>query len=1544
MRKICFLSFLSFFIFIALSLSAYAYDPLQVSTLSAGALTTSDSRVNTVAIDVYGNSYVVYSQQPTTGSYTTTSHIFIKKSIDKGASWQHWNGTKFTAVGTSEVPLDITSTPSNQPIGNINPSIAIGQDGVIFVVWSAHPNNTTGNSREIFYTRFNGISWLDPLEVTIPDSPDKRSPAIDVDTMNRPHIVWYNLDTNSLYYEINYVHASLANDTTTSWYSTQLIGTTVDNTLEPSPSIVISGSSVHIAWRCHDADGYRVYYRKSTDGGSFWQTAIPKSDDTYKAYSITSPPSIALKSDNTAYIAWSQQDPNNTSVSMMVYTNDVSSSPECVYDTSAHIFSYTQPSFFINSNNHFYIFYKVINSSTNLQEIQCFDLSTHAQTPIFSLTGNLNGPWLSRDGKAFACFYSFAGENELKFQNISIPAVSIPTSLSASPITHVGNTSDIQISFTNSNETNVNGYKIFLVPEASISDFNINIASENSYCHSITTLAGSGQNYCFTLPADLKDYNNYPVTLGNHYKIFIYTLGKNGYVSALTSISGTITISDLTPPTTQNTVFASSATKKGGATVSIESSGDSTNSIWFAPSGTTTFTEGSTMTKASSGTATSILAPSAEGDYKLFVIDTSNNVSSASTATLTVDNTPPAVIITTPSLTTPSQTVYNVSSITVSGTSEAGSTINISRTSGGSTINSSATGNTFSFSISLVPNSINYLTITSTDAAGNVNSETFTITHKYQVAAVSQPSASDVADSGKASDIQVSFTKLIDQANVASYKVFVAPSTQTLALDAALALDATKYQLVQTTAVSTVASSVYTFTLSDNLLDTQGNAIGNGSSYKIYVMTVGNDIYVSNLSTPSSAVTLGISSGPNNGAAGGAPPTATQTNTTNASTTAAKTTLTDTAKQTTVSATDAKTASQATQTIATALTNTSSTDEQKAADLSTAAQSVSTLATIISKVNDAAANAELIQKTTTLIGAIASAANSISDETNAVQAATSISEALKNSASLLSSVHSGQDNNAIANQVLKLYAAIISSANKINSEPNAENVIKSISQTLGTTQDVVKATQDASTQQQVLESTKNVLQNAPQIINKINTSNKIVQAAENIIKNSVSISATASNEIVNVAEKAVEKIGKETAASTADGQMSKALITDEMISNIAQKAQDAANASKNLETALAQSNITKTLEAKVVLDVQKQQGTNTVKTTFPANLISTIKDTGIQNIQLSAGIASLTIPTTAISTTNVTQMAISIKQMDNQKDLTLAQKTLIGNHPVFQFNAAALDNKGKAQNLKHFNNSIEIAVPYTLKPGEDPNRITVMLYTEDKDHLENPNDNSKIHTLQPVVCKYDPETKTIRFLRKTFSMYTIMQINRNFDDLTKFAWAKKEIEMMAAKGIISGRTSKTFDPGAKVTKAEFVSMITRTLGLMDTKATVNFKDVKQKDWYYTAIASAYKAGIIGGSFGGIFEPTKNITRLEMSIMLSNAMTKVLGIDPLNKEKTEAMLNSYADKNYIVSWARNAVALCIKQSILKGQQSLINVQGNSNRAETAAIMKRLYDLI
>ncbi|MEV4517049.1 ricin-type beta-trefoil lectin domain protein [Dactylosporangium sp. NPDC049525] len=65
------------------------------------------------------------------------------------------------------------------------------------------------------------------------------------------------------------------------------------------------------------------------------------------------------------------------------------------------------------------------------------------------------------------------------------------------------------------------------------------------------------------------------------------------------------------------------------ATIPIRSTGDAARTVWLAPSGTTTFATGPTMTRAV-GTATTIAVPASSGEYRLYVVDAQGNRSAES--------------------------------------------------------------------------------------------------------------------------------------------------------------------------------------------------------------------------------------------------------------------------------------------------------------------------------------------------------------------------------------------------------------------------------------------------------------------------------------------------------------------------------------------------------------------------------------------------------------------------------------------------------------------------------------------------------------------------------------------------------------------------------------------------------------------------------------------------------------------------------------------------------------------------------------------------
>ncbi|MDD3147617.1 MAG: hypothetical protein PHD82_09970, partial [Candidatus Riflebacteria bacterium] len=155
-------------------------------------------------------------------------------------------------------------------------------------------------------------------------------------------------------------------------------------------------------------------------------------------------------------------------------------------------------------------------------------------------------------------------------------------------------------------------------------------------------------------------------------------------------------------------------------------SGDAGNSVWLAPTGTTNFVADATMTTAG-GEATSISAPSTGGVYYLYVIDAAGNVSLPSMYGVTVDNTPPTVVLTDDH---PDAIVRNGDSVIITATfTEANQ---MDEVSGAPTIQIGGLINpvmtkqsnlvwTYTWNVPTGNDGVQAVVITSTDVAGNAN-------------------------------------------------------------------------------------------------------------------------------------------------------------------------------------------------------------------------------------------------------------------------------------------------------------------------------------------------------------------------------------------------------------------------------------------------------------------------------------------------------------------------------------------------------------------------------------------------------------------------------------------------------------------------------------------------------------------------------------------------------------------------------------------------------------------------------------------------------
>ena len=162
-------------------------------------------------------------------------------------------------------------------------------------------------------------------------------------------------------------------------------------------------------------------------------------------------------------------------------------------------------------------------------------------------------------------------------------------------------------------------------------------------------------------------------------------------------------------------------------------------------------------------------------------------------------------------------------------------------------------------------------------------------------------------------------------------------------------------------------------------------------------------------------------------------------------------------------------------------------------------------------------------------------------------------------------------------------------------------------------------------------------------------------------------------------------------------------------------------------------------------------------------------------------------------------------------------------------------------------------------------------------------------------------------------------------------WASDVIDELSNKKIINGYSDGTFKPDNSVTRAEFIAIVNRMLGLT-TESSKYIPDISRQDWFYSDIRKAVEAGILKGNEAGYVRPNDTITREEAVVILARAF-----------KVTQAPSTGikFEDRSEVSDWARESVYTFVKYGYINGYYgNLIKPKENVKRAEVLTIIKRI----
>lgn len=184
----------------------------------------------------------------------------------------------------------------------------------------------------------------------------------------------------------------------------------------------------------------------------------------------------------------------------------------------------------------------------------------------------------------------------------------------------------------------------------------------------------------------------------------------------------------------------------------------------------------------------------------------------------------------------------------------------------------------------------------------------------------------------------------------------------------------------------------------------------------------------------------------------------------------------------------------------------------------------------------------------------------------------------------------------------------------------------------------------------------------------------------------------------------------------------------------------------------------------------------------------------------------------------------------------------------------------------------------------------------------------------------------------------------DYSDLQKSHWAYKYINELTKEKVLYGYPDGTFRPDELATRAEFATMVVKSLHQEDypIKETIDFSDVPKDYWAWGMIQRGVTFDMIKGVKDSKFRPEDSVTRAEAITVAINALTT----ENISMEKAKEVLNAiYTDAAVTQEWfiitAGKAQILGLITKI-PGAEKLLNGEKPATRADLAVLLFKMRE--
>ncbi|GGA29986.1 copper amine oxidase N-terminal domain-containing protein [Paenibacillus physcomitrellae] len=410
---------------------------------------------------------------------------------------------------------------------------------------------------------------------------------------------------------------------------------------------------------------------------------------------------------------------------------------------------------------------------------------------------------LIRNGVSYTAFVLSVSNQSLYANKLTGPSSSLTlNTVNTAPVVNwlndgsdYGNGRDLQINFTRSaDESKVAYYRIFVVKSGNTGSFSLS-AANSVYSGRYYDVAKTGNpTVTTTLPSNMREVQGSAVTEGISYRVFVMAVSNNPpvYPNLLSGPSSALTLNNASITAVSNLQAADTADYGDGRDLRVS------------------------FNRA--------VNESGVSGYRVFVVKTGDAAN------------------------------FNV--YQAGGLSSSYYT-SVSRTGGNLSLNLNSYTRSIDGAVITKGQSYRVFVLTLGNGGNNVlssPSSAITLTDNLTIGAASNLQVADRGDAGNASDLNVSFNRAANEANIGSYRIMAVKASEASGFTLAQANHVTSSYYKQ---VSPTGRDI-NVNLDAWLRTVDGDRIQNGTAYRIFVLSVGASGYSGSnaLSSASSAITL----------------------------------------------------------------------------------------------------------------------------------------------------------------------------------------------------------------------------------------------------------------------------------------------------------------------------------------------------------------------------------------------------------------------------------------------------------------------------------------------------------------------------------------------------------------------------------------------------------------------------------------------------------------------------------------------------------------